>query len=185
MGPTNSGKTYHALKQLELSSSGININHPHFFFNRFSHTNLTDSVYFLLFIIRCLLWSSEIVGMGGSKTIEQSKRSLWSDHRTRKSGCWWCKTQSCHSRNGGCQLWLWLCCYRWNSGVSKNLIFDTYIELYLINSPTILLYLDDRVQNTWIFIYACSFRTTCKWASFVWRCCCCSVNSGNFKRHGR
>ena len=30
---------------------------------------------------------------------------------------WRCKAQSYDRRNGWCQLWVWLCCYWWNSGV--------------------------------------------------------------------
>jgi hypothetical protein len=86
VGPTNSGKTYHALKQLESSPSGIIFIMIYFKFNHRIHLrNIKTEVHqlyiqiiFVLVLLlgRCLLWSFEIACMGGGKKVEQGKCSL-------------------------------------------------------------------------------------------------------------
>lgn len=83
--------------------------------------------YFFSLLCRHILWSPEIVGLGGCQTVEQGKCSLWSNYRTRKRGDWWCKTYGCDSWDGWCNLPLPLCHYWRNSG--KLILFMWTLEI--------------------------------------------------------
>lgn len=72
VGPTNSGKTYHALKRLEASSTGMYPSFRLFRFRRLSwHFGLD-----LKLCRRYILWATETFGLGGCSAYEQGQSSL-------------------------------------------------------------------------------------------------------------
>lgn len=137
VGPTNSGKTYHALKQLQSSSSGISsvaslvlglvpcrkpICMKKSTQERGGGFSVMKSLKLVntksLHFFRSILWPSKTTGMGGVKEVKQSKYSLQPDYGTGERGDWWCKTHCNNCWNGWCNLWIPMCCCWWNSGMS-------------------------------------------------------------------